>query len=51
MYFLKLLNSLKKKEYVYSLYKYFLLKLSNYNKYNLDFESVIIEFNNKVLNE
>ena len=51
LYFLKLLNSLKKKEYVYSLYKYFLLKLSNYNKYNLDFESVIIEFNNKVLNE
>ena len=49
-YFFKLLINLKKKEYTYSLYKYFLLKISNCKKYNLDFDSIMIEFNNKVLN-
>lgn len=50
LYFFKLLINLKKKEYTYSLYKYFLLKISNCKKYNLDFDSIMIEFNNKVLN-
>ena len=49
LYFLKLLNIFKKKDHAYSLYKYFLLKISNCKKYNLDFESIVIEFNNKVL--
>ena len=50
LYFSKKINHLNSKSKIYYLYKYFLLKISNCNKYNLDFESILIEFNGKVLN-
>ncbi len=51
LYFKKKINLYNTKKTYYYLYKYFLLKLSNCKKYNLDFESILIEFDNKVLNE
>ena len=50
LYFSKKINHLNSKSKIYYLYKYFLSKISNCNKYNLDFESILIEFNGKVLN-
>lgn len=50
LYFIKKINHLNSKSKIYYLYKYFLSKISNCNKYNLDFESILIEFNGKVLN-
>ena len=50
LYFIKKINYLNSKIKIYYLYKYFLSKISNCNKYNLDFESILIEFNGKVLN-
>ena len=49
LYFKKKINHYKTKK-VYYLYKYFLFKISNCKKYNLDFESILIEFDNVVLN-
>ena len=51
LFFLKKIYSLKSKNKVYNFYNYFLSKISNCNKYNLDIESVLIEFDGKVLNE
>ncbi len=51
LYFNKKINYLSSKANIYNLYKYFLSKISNCNKYNLDIESILIEFNRKVLNE
>jgi len=50
LYFFKKIYSLNSKVKVHNLYKYFISKISNCNKYNLDIDSVLIEFNGKVLN-
>ena len=50
LYFLKKIYSLKHKSKIHDLYNYFLSKISNCHKYNLDLESVLIEFDGKVLN-
>ena len=39
------------KDKIYDLYKIFLSKFNEANKYNLDLESILIEFNCKFLNE
>jgi len=51
LYFNKKLLYFKYKDNIYNLYKYFLLKIDNCNKYNLDIENVLIELNGKLLNE
>ena len=51
LYFNKLFINYKSKTKIYNLYKYFLLKISDCNKYNLDIENVMIEFSGSVLNE
>ena len=50
LYFLKKIYSIKSKKKVHNFYNYFLSKISNCHKYNLDLESVLIEFDGKVLN-
>ncbi len=50
LYFKKKFNYHSSKDKVYFFYKYFLLKISNCNKYNLDLESILIEFKGKILN-
>jgi len=50
LYFNKKINIFNSKDNVYSFYKYFLYKISDCNKYNLDIENVLIEFNGKILN-
>ena len=50
LYFKKKINYLNQKDKAYYFYKYFLLKISDCNKYNLDLESVLIEFKGKILN-
>ena len=50
LYFSKNINIFNSKDRVYSYYKYFLSKISDCNKYNLDIENVLIEFNGKILN-
>jgi len=51
LYFNKKLVYFKSKDKIYNLYKYFLLRIHNCNKYNLDAENILIELNGKVLNE
>ncbi len=36
---------------IYNIYKYFIRKISDTNKYNLDIESLFLEFTNKITNE
>lgn len=50
LYFIKKIYFLNSKNNIYELYKYFLSKISNCNKYNLDIESVLIEFDGNILN-
>jgi len=50
LYFFKKIYSLDSKVKVHNLYNYFVTKISNCNKYNLDIESILIEFNGKLLN-
>jgi DNA polymerase-3 subunit delta' len=50
LYFKKKINHLNSKDKIYYFYKYFLLKISECNKYNLDLESILIEFKGKILN-
>ena len=50
LYFNKNINFSNSKDQIYFLYKYFLLKISDCNKFNLDIENVLIEFNGKILN-
>ena len=50
LYFLKKIYSIKSEKKVHNFYNYFLSKISNCHKYNLDLESVLIEFDGKVLN-
>ena len=51
LFFKKKINFLYSNEKFYYFYKYFLKKLNDYRLYNLDLESILIEFNGKLLNE
>jgi len=51
LFFIKKINFLYSNEKFYYFYKYFLKKLNDYRLYNLDLESILIEFNGKLLNE
>ena len=51
LYFKKKLSNFKAKDQIYNLYKYYLLKIHECKKYNLDIESILIEINGKLLNE
>ncbi len=51
LFFYKKINYYSSNHKIYLLYKYFLSKISDYNKYNLDLESILIEFNGKLLSE
>ena len=51
LFFKKKINFLYSNEKFYYFYKYFLKKLNDYWLYNLDLESILIEFNGKLLNE
>ena len=47
----KKINFLDSNDKFYYFYSYFLKKLNDYKLYNLDLESILIEFNGKLLNE
>ena len=51
LYFNKKFFNFKSRINTYSLYKYFLSKIYECNKYNLNIENVLIELNGKLLNE
>ncbi len=51
LFFKKKLNYYKSKDKIYNMYKYFLLKFHDCTTYNLDIENVLIELNQKLLNE
>ena len=51
LFFKKKINFLYSNRKFYYFYKYFLKKLNDYRLYNLDLESILIEFNAKLLNE
>ena len=51
LYFSKKLIYFNPKDKIYNLYKYFLSKIHECNKYNLDIENILIELNGKLLNE
>ena len=51
LFFYKKINFFSSKQKIYLLYKYFLSKISDCNKYNLDLESILIEFNGRLLND
>ena len=50
LFFIKKFNYYSSKDKIYNLYKYFISKLNNTKKYNLDIESVLIELNRKFVN-
>jgi len=50
LYFQKKINFYKSKDKFYNLYKYFIFKINECNKYNLDIESILIEFEGKIIN-
>jgi len=51
LYFLKIFNQSKNKNKVLSFYTKFIYKINNANNFNLDFDSLFIEFKSKILNE
>ncbi len=51
LYFNKKILYFKQKEKIYNLYKYFLSRIYECHKYNLDIENILIELNGKLLNE
>ena len=51
LYFNKKLIYFKSKDKIYNLYRYFLVKIHECNKYNLDIENILIELNGRLLNE
>tara|TARA_Y100000741_G_scaffold70009_1_gene50911 strand:- start:3394 stop:4329 length:936 start_codon:yes stop_codon:yes gene_type:complete len=51
LYFNKKLIKYQSKNTVYNLYKYFLSKINDCDKYNLDLESILLEFNGRLLND
>ena len=50
LFFKKKIKYYKSKNKLYTLYNYFLLKFNECSKYNLDIESILIEFKNKIKN-
>ena len=50
LYFQKKINFYKSKDKLYNLYKHFLFKINECNRYNLDIESILIEFKGKIIN-
>jgi len=50
LYFQKKINFYKSKDKFYNLYKNFLIKINECNRYNLDIESILIEFKGKIIN-
>ena len=51
LFFKKKMNFFDSNDKFYYFYSYFLKKLNDYRLYNLDLESILIEFNGKLLNE
>ena len=51
LFFLKKINDHKTKKNIYSQYSFFLNKLHDVKKYNLNIESFLLEFNSKMANE
>ena len=51
LFFLKKIKYFKSKDKTYDLYNYFIKKINNVIKYNLDFETLLLEFNTKLLND
>jgi DNA polymerase-3 subunit delta' len=51
LYFLKILNKSLNKNKISSLYTKFIHKINYANKFNLDYESLFMEFKSKILNE
>ena len=51
LFFKKKIINFVSKDKIYSLYKYFLLRVHECNQYNLDIENILIELNSKLLNE
>ena len=50
LYFQKKINFYKSKDKFYNLYKHFLIKINECNRYNLDIESILIEFKGQIIN-
>jgi hypothetical protein len=50
LFFFKKINDQKSNKDIYSQYSFFLNKISDVKKYNLDIESFLIEFNSKLIN-
>mgnify|MGYP004366651583 CR=1 FL=1 len=50
LYFLKIYKKSLKKNKVFKIYDLFMTKIKNLNKYNLDEESLFMEFKSKILN-
>ena len=51
LFFIKKIHHLNSKSKIYDLYNYFLKKINNVKKYNLDEESLFIELKSKCFNE
>ena len=51
LYFLRILYSSQQKNEIFSFYNKFINKINYTNKFNLDYESLFMEFKSKVLNE
>jgi len=51
LFFAKKIKYLKSKDKTYDLFNYFIKKINNVKKYNLDFETLLLEFNTKLLND
>ena len=51
LYFLRILYQSKHKNKIFSFYTKFINKINYTNKFNLDYESLFMEFKSKVLNE
>ena len=49
LYFLKIYNSSNNKEHLLSYYNYFVKKINETNKFNLDIESLLMEIKSKIL--
>jgi len=51
LFFVKKIKYLKSKDKTYDLFNYFIKKINNVKKYNLDFETLLLEFSAKLLND
>ena len=50
LYFLKSFTNSEQKSHFISFYSSFIKKINNVNKFNLDYETLFMEFKHKVLN-